>query len=330
MKIDEIEESKQVVKDFIGDMFYCDEDKAGKEIAYLNKDNYRYFMNFNFDWLNIPNKESLSNKINSNFRKLTELDEKKLLLLTNKKIKERYRGNATDPDNMNIVRHIMISIYGNILTDSYESFYKINEKRIEEIKKIGIENKERYEYIKLTLDSFNHINNIHMIRPDTMNSFKGVVGTLKPAELNYGRKQISHIYKYHLIDGFTKINADSICANQIAKKFFNSYHTIGNFMILPNEEIIPFLETYKEYARGNNNKIIHLNTINKYRGMNLKGTFGKDDLYKFLKLLEATWDKLIINDKEGCKSEVMKCVKFCKNNAYDNLVNLLLNNIFFF
>ena len=200
----------------------------------------------------------------------------------------------------------MITIYGDLLLKVYEQFAEINKSDLKKLQEIDIRDTTLKGKVEDTVKCYKKINNVFMIRPDTMNSLSGKFDS-----------KYQDVYGVAYIDLF-KENGTSKSPLELSERdFYNKYHTLGNFVLMPNEETKRILseEVYgkfvAEWKKGNKRSTNF--TINTYRGLCLSGNFGKDDFSAYLGLLE------------------IELKSFKENSNEENIfTNLLYNNRFFY
>ena len=239
----ELEDSKEIVRKFINDIF-----GNGNNEDYKMEKFYSRFKIFNFDWFNfaIDDFDTISNEckkangwyksykipnleeIRKSFNELTGIQKEKLEVISKR---EELRGCA-DPDSMKIVCHILFIVYSDFI-----------KKAIYEMPLKEILNK----------------NIIDLFKGDTMHSFHYSFGNPK-----YEGKEVKdpirqYIFMYNYINGFSKINNEKLI-NEV-KKFFNKYHTLGNFVLTPAVTVDGMsINTYR-YRFDNDNYYVYLDKV---------------------------------------------------------------------
>ena len=224
-------ENIELVKHFINNVFSPRKEGGVDENGYKDIKNYFPFYNFNFDWLNYITEvdaqkcktayekfkeDNISvprpDKIMDLYKKLTGLSEESfkylfiaepdnsLVLSSNgrKRNSDGYRGESADPDSMKIVKAILCLIHEDII-DNCDNF-----------------------------------------SGDTMNSLRSVIGELHyENEKKYLGENYEFIFMYDKIKYFDKIGCstdeETDHTNDLAKEFFNKYHTLGNFVLTPSK-----------------------------------------------------------------------------------------------
>lgn len=271
----EIKEYKKIVAEFINDMNKKNSNDTTK--YYLHRDSYQFLKYFNFDFLNY-NSNIIDEEVAAFFENKTTLKNGREKLKVLQEKRSIYQ-NSLDPDNMSIVRLILMIIYEDKLQEIYFKFQNENMHYLDELKKIEKMTKRKKEQINETIMIFNRLDNVYMLRPDTMNSYKWIYG-----------KKFTDVYS----DDYIKASKNPSKCDKKAIDFYYDYHKIGNFMLLPNETIIPILERYVNWANAVSQfeGIVYLqksDSINTYRGLHGLGIpteFGNDDFYQFIELLK--------------------------------------------
>ena len=240
----ELKASKEIVRGFIKDVF-----GAGNNEDYKEDELYEYFRTFNFDWFNFVYKDfdPDSNKckktngwyrdyvipdledIKSSFYTLTGIENEEKL----KKISENEElRKCADPDSMKIVCHILFIIYSDFIKNA------IYEMPLKEILNKNI---------------------IDLFKGDTMHSFHYSFGNPKYNGIEVKKVVRQYIFMYNYINGFSKINKEDLIDK--VKKFFNKYHTLGNFVLTPAVTVDGIsINTYR-YKFDNDNYYVYLNKV---------------------------------------------------------------------
>lgn len=228
---DALKESKKKVKTFINEIFG---NGNGNLDGYKDKELYRCFYEFNFDWFNFEHKDFNFNKkdgeygecINKNgwykdYKELPKLDNiKKSFRDLNEKIRgnvddklmaiskdeNKFRGGGNnDPDSMNIVRDILFVIYSDVIKTAWKAWNKMEQST----------------------------DIIDLFKGDTMNSFHYSFGKLKYNGRIVEDSRKEYIFMYDYIDGFSNMEGVDEESIKKIKEFFNQYHTLGNFVLSP-------------------------------------------------------------------------------------------------
>lgn len=179
--------------------------------------NYNSLENFNFDWLNSI---SCNAEILQLFSTGTNLDIKKLELLY------KYRGNSTDPDSMDIVHNIMMCLYDfETLKIIYDNFIQERRVHLEDLIELSktLTDSNKINKIKEMISFYCGLSNRYMFKGDTMNTFNSMLGKHKPPYLK-------HIWHVNQFETYSTLESNKL--NEL-KLFYNKYHSIANFHILP-------------------------------------------------------------------------------------------------
>lgn len=308
----EKKEWTNLVKDFINTA-------NGNEDAYKKIENYEFLRQFNFDILNMRNLISekylniLSFKTNISISHLINM-------LTNKRT--IYKGDSSDPDNMDIVRAILFVIFDeNKLKMIYDNFQKKSDEKIGKVENSLSEIQIKKDKIEETIDLYRRIDNIYMLRPDTTNSYNTMAVN-----------KYENVFSTEYLDFFKTNELDEIQC--LERDFYYDYHTISNFCLLPNETLEIHLQRYIEWMNSlkesNKKRIKQSDSINQYRGKNLllnASKFGKDNFYSYLFILKNIWDCLVTEDNNGM-IRAMKDIEGIGNS--DSIAQLFSNNNFFY
>ena len=303
---DALDKSKEKVKTFINEIF-----GKGNLDGYKDKELYRCFYEFNFDWFNFAHKDFNFNKkdgeygecikknkwykdykelpkldnIKKSFRDLNEkigenVDDVDGKLIAISKDSNEFRGGGNnDPDSMNIVRDILFVIYSDVIETAWD--------KMEQSTDI-----------------------IDLFKGDTMNSFHYSFGKLKYNGRIVEDSREEYIFMYDYIDGFSNMEGVDEESIKKIKEFFNQYHTLGNFVLSPaitvkrqsinkyrrryeNDNYYAYIdELFKARAENKNEMLTLLIDANKgffsqfkekkdyYEAMDIPGEYGK--IYYFL------------------------------------------------
>lgn len=272
---DTLENSKEFVRGFVWAVL-GDIKKDSKDKYVPPKDLFeKFFKNFSFDWLNHDPK--MKGKVYKEVSIGEEEIEKTFCDLTRaekngilNEITKDNKWDSGEADGVHVSDPDNMMIIRNILFILYFDF--LSEAYIE------YGNKEK-----------DIMNDDIFFRGDTINSLHTEVGVPDIKG--------EYIFLYDEIRNF----------NKNEKEFFNMYHTLGNFIPLPNERIYP-----------DNKKTNYIN-LNQYR-KNLKG----DNFGAFLDLLE----EVLPLENENKLEKILK-----ENTLYNGQKywkNLFCNNTFFF
>ena len=323
-----LEKSKKKVKTFINEIF-----GNGTPDGYKDKELYRCFYEFNFDWFNFAHKHFNFNKkdgeygecikkngwykdykelpkldnIKKSFRDLNEkiggnVDDK--LIAISKDSKEFRGGGNNDPDSMNIVCDILFVIYSDVIETAWGK-----------------------------MDQSTDI--IDLFKGDTMNSFHYSFGKLKYNGKIVKKSTREYIFMYDYIDGFSNMEGVDEESIKKIKEFFNQYHTLGNFVLSPaiivkrqsintyrkryeNDNYYAYIdELFKTRAENKNEMLTLLTDANKgffsqfkekkdyYEAMDIPCEYGK--IYYFLR--EEAKDK---KDYDSIKNYIDKTEEIIK------------------
>lgn len=256
---DALEESKKNVKIFINKIF-----GNGNSDGYKDKELYRCFYEFNFDWFNFEHTDFNFNKKDGeygecikkdgwykDYKELPKLDNiKKSFRDLNKKIEgnvdekliaisedgNKFRG-KNDPDSMNIVCDILFVIYSDVIKKAWDKMEQST----------GI---------------------IDLFKGDTMNSFHYSFGRLKYNGEIVKKSTREYIFMYDYIDGFSNMEGVDEESIKKIKEFFNQYHTLGNFVLSP--AIIVKRQSINKYRNHyeNDNYYAYIDELFKTRAEN--------------------------------------------------------------
>ena len=212
-----LEKSKEKVKTFINEIF----GNGNRNLdGYKDKELYRCFYEFNFDWFNfnfnekdgecikrdvwykeLPKLDNIENSFQDLNKEIKENVHDKLMAISKDKNKFRGGGN-NDPDSMNIVRDILFVIYSDVIKTAWGKMEQST----------GI---------------------IDLFKGDTMNSFHYSFGKLKYNGRIVEGSREEYIFMYGYIDGFSNMEGVDEESIKKIKEFFNQYHTLGNFVLSP-------------------------------------------------------------------------------------------------
>ena len=291
---DELEMMQDIIKEFINDMNKVNEDDTTE--YWRKKESYSFLYYFNFDFLNYNITKNTDRSVVSFFENKTRLSNGELRLRILNEKKDRYRGDL-DPDNMKIVRYILMFICKDKLESIFYNYRRVNEENLSGIEKIAKKTLNKKKEMEEQLGLYNKLDNIYMLRPDTMNSYNAVLG-----------KRYSCICNSEYISDYDMHNYDE---KRIVEYYYD-YHKLGNFVLLPNETLLPLSERYLEWAEKISKDdgrvyIRRSDSINTYRGKNglgIKTSFGNDDFYQLMVVMKDV------------KQRTDKVIELFKQNEY--------------